>query len=145
MELVPGNDLYPDKKGFTWELSKYDETGMGFKITFEHPKYISIETPDTLKITFEHTDAYLMPQDASKSRIPNGYKMVLKLPPQGDNVMSSVELKSAQQTGQTVVLTKMVISRVMKPVLSMVLGSIMVLQILAHLPLSDVTLPANVL
>ena len=42
-------------------------------------------------------------------------------------------------------LAKLAISRVLRPVLAMVLGSIMVLQILAHLPLSDVTLPANVL
>ena len=59
--------------------------------------------------------------------------------------MSSLQIKAAQDAGQQVVIIQLIVSRLLKGVLSMVLGSIMVVQILAHLPLSDVNLTANVL
>ena len=50
VELISGNDLYLDKKGFKWEIKKYDETGISLKVKFDHPKYISVGDPDTLHI-----------------------------------------------------------------------------------------------
>jgi len=71
--------------------------------------------------------------------------MVIKLPPQGSNVMSSEELASTQETGQQIVLINLIASRLLKQILAMVFGSILVVQILAHVPLADIFMPANVL
>ena len=58
-EFVPANDWYPDKKGFRWEVGKYDESGLGFIITFDDPMYISVGGIDTMKISFYNTEKYL--------------------------------------------------------------------------------------
>ena len=61
VELVPGNELYLDKKGFTWRLVKYSESNMGIQIYFENPEYISFGKVDTLKITFSNSAKFLRP------------------------------------------------------------------------------------
>ena len=81
VELIPGNDLYIDKKGYSWEIVRYDEKGIEFKFKFEHPKYISVEDPDTMLVRFYNTADYLMPVDEEKLPVPEGYTMTIKLPP----------------------------------------------------------------
>ena len=61
LQLIPGNDIYPDKKGFEWQLKSYSEKSMEYKVTFEHPNYISVGDPDTLKVVFNNTSTYLAP------------------------------------------------------------------------------------
>lgn len=80
---MPANDLYPDKKGFRWEVGKYDENGINFIITFDNPMYISVDGIDTMKISFFNTEKYLQPSKEGMYSIPDGYTMVIKLPPQG--------------------------------------------------------------
>lgn len=46
--LVPGDDAYLDKKGFSWELKTYDSDKLGIKFVFEYPEYISVGNPDTM-------------------------------------------------------------------------------------------------
>ena len=83
-EFVPANDWYLDKKGFKWEVGRYNEDGLGFKVTFEHPKFISVGGTDTMKVQFFNSEKYLMPTSDGMNSIPDGYTMVIELPPQGD-------------------------------------------------------------
>ena len=62
MELIPADDNYLDKKEFTWSLSAYDNAGLGFRLKFKHPKYISINGADTLKIYVKNAVQFLNPQ-----------------------------------------------------------------------------------
>ena len=48
--LVPGDDLYLDKKGFSWELILYESNKVGIKFLFEHPEYISVGSTDSMKV-----------------------------------------------------------------------------------------------
>ena len=48
--LVLGDDLYADKKGFSWELTSYDSDKLGIKFVFEHPEYISSGSTDSMKV-----------------------------------------------------------------------------------------------
>ena len=54
-ELVPANDLYLDKKGFSWKLDHYSTWSLSFHFEFEHPKFISVGGIDTMRITFSNT------------------------------------------------------------------------------------------
>ena len=61
-ELIPGTPENLDKKGFTWELVTYNNEKIELKFTFEHPKFISASgEPDTMKISFNHTSAWMNP------------------------------------------------------------------------------------
>jgi len=48
--LVPGNDLYSEKKGFKWEFFVYEETKLGIRFKFDFPGYISVGDTDTMKV-----------------------------------------------------------------------------------------------
>ena len=61
MELIPASDNYLDKKEFTWDVISYDSGGLGFKLNFKHPKYISTNGYDTLKVTFKQAFEYINP------------------------------------------------------------------------------------
>ena len=60
-ELVPGIDNYLDKKGFSWEVVSYNDIKIGLKFTYDHPEYISVGKPDTMKISFYNTEAWVVP------------------------------------------------------------------------------------
>ena len=80
-ELIPGDDLYIDKKNFTWVLSLLNENEIGFNLRFENPMYISSNALDTLKISLKNTENFLAPLDEEKSSIPDGFTIVIKVPP----------------------------------------------------------------
>ena len=61
IDLVPANDMHVEKKTFTWKLLRYDENGIGLKVNFDNPIYLSVGGIDTLKIQFFNTDKYLKP------------------------------------------------------------------------------------
>ena len=84
MELVPGSDLYLDKKGFSWELTGQNEYGFSFSVRFENPKYISVGSFDSIKIQFFNTEEYLQPQSGDLLPLPSGYTIVAKIPPQSE-------------------------------------------------------------
>ena len=86
--LIPANELYWEKKGFTWSLTNYNDDVMGLKVNFENPKYISIGGTDTLKVTLSNTKKYLQPENSDLETIPDGFTLSIKLPPQGVNLMS---------------------------------------------------------
>mmetsp|Transcript_32796 Transcript_32796/g.40563 ORF Transcript_32796/g.40563 Transcript_32796/m.40563 type:complete len:174 (+) Transcript_32796:372-893(+) len=91
--LVPSNENYTDKKKYEWKLTHYDEKGIGFRVEFENPIFVSSDEPDTLFITFFNTDQYLAPQSETLSSIPDGFKLSMKIPPQGGaEILSETEL-----------------------------------------------------
>lgn len=145
VELVPGSDNYLDMKGFTWQLASYKETSISLKFTFEHPEYISVGKPDTIKVTYSNAEAWISPQDPNIQGLPQGYTTTFKVKPQGVGLLSEEEVEQVVQTGQNFVIANLVLSQIFKQVMNMLLGSIIMIQILAHLPLADINLPANAL
>ena len=85
--LIPGNDVYYDKKKFTWTLSKYDESGLSLDLRFENPLYISVFGIDTLKIKFRNANEFFSSND-SKDSLPDGFVLMVKVPPQAENLMT---------------------------------------------------------
>ena len=59
MELIPATGQDLDKKKFEWTLTKFDQENLEIKLTFENPKYISIDGSDSVKITFDKTNYFL--------------------------------------------------------------------------------------
>ena len=55
--------------------------------------------------------------------------------------MTDSQVAEAQSAGQIFVLIRLVSRRLLKHVLATTLGSIVVVQILAHLPMTDLNLP----
>ena len=62
-ELVPGNDVYLDKKQFKWKLLHFNEGYIFFDVKFKYPKYISVNGLDTLKISFQNAESFMSPQE----------------------------------------------------------------------------------
>lgn len=96
--LVPGNENYSDKKGFTWELAIYEESKLGLRFIFEHPAYISVGDIDTMKVEFNNTEKFVPPVsdgETQKMPIPPGYTLTLKIPPQGVGLLSEKEVEKA--------------------------------------------------
>ena len=59
--------------------------------------------------------------------------------------MSEDAIKSVTSTAQTAVLINLLLKTVFAQAITMLFSSIIMVQILAHLPLADVVLPANAL
>ena len=59
--------------------------------------------------------------------------------------MTIEELSDAKKDSQNVVLSQLFVSMTFKSILASLLGSILVVQIIAHAPLTDIYLPANLL
>ena len=59
--------------------------------------------------------------------------------------MSKEKVKEVTAYGQEFVLVNLLLKMVFKQAMSMMFSSIIMVQILAHLPLADITLPANAL
>ena len=62
MTLVPGTDSSQSKKGFKWNLVRFDQEGLEIKLEFENPSSISTDNTDTMKVSFTSTGAYLAPE-----------------------------------------------------------------------------------
>ena len=59
--------------------------------------------------------------------------------------MTVEELNEAKKDSQKVVLSQLGLSMTYKSILASLLGSILIAQIIAHAPLTDIYLPANLL
>lgn len=97
MTLIPANDLYLDKKDFTWSLKNFDENGIAFDVDFVYPRYISYGGIDTLKIELYKTQYYQEPLSAELQSIPDGFTMIMKIPPKADSLISEAEFESNKQ------------------------------------------------
>ena len=143
MELSPGLEWNYEKKDFEWELKRFDQEFMMFDVIFEDPKVISIDTYDTLILTFNNTEFFIESVNDDKLTIPNGFNVTITLPPQENDLIDSVVVESIKDTANTVIIGNVFIKFAFKSTMSVVFGSIISLQILAHLPLSNVVLPAR--
>ena len=104
----------------------YEASKVGIKFTFEHPEYISVGKPDTMKIKFANADTFFQPENSSLQPLPNGYTLVQKIPPQGKNLLSQEEVAQAKESGQAFVIGNLLISLLFKATLQLLLGSIIV-------------------
>ena len=80
-ELIVGEPLYLDKKSFKWSISEYTSDRISFKFTFEHPEYISSGTTDSMMLTIANTDVWMKPTDSYYDELPDGYSVIIPLPP----------------------------------------------------------------
>ena len=85
----------------------------------------------------------MRPIDESKSTIPDDFPVLVKLPTQDEDVISAVDLKAEVTGTKTLLLTNIFMSFIINNSLRLIFGSILSLQILAHLPLANINLPAN--
>ena len=81
MELSPGIEWNYEKKEFEWELKRFDQEFMMFDVIFENPKVISIDTYDTLILTFNNTKFFIESANDDRLTIPNDFKVLITLPP----------------------------------------------------------------
>ena len=145
VQLIPHTDVDVDKKGFSWKLAKYDEGQIGIAVKWQNPAYVSVGGIDKLKITFNNTKTFIKPKSDDFDVLPDGYNVMLDVLTQGEDIMSVEELKETKQSGQKIVIVSFIMSQVLKTVMSTIFGSIVIVQILAHLPLTDVFMPVNVI
>ena len=147
-ELIPWTTEHLDKKKFNWTLAVIDEKNVQFNFFFEHPLFISQNAmADTMKITFENTPFYIVPQDSSKLPIPNGYPLMIKMPPEVESFVETMEVTSegTKTSLLTVIAANGWLSFLfgisMQPLFDMINS----LQITALLPLTNLQIPANVM
>jgi hypothetical protein len=71
-----------DKRGFSWTILEYEESGIKFDIVYNDPAYVSTEGLDVIEIDFRHADKYLLGQDGLT--VPADFSMRVKVPKQMD-------------------------------------------------------------
>ena len=82
IELIPYGANHLDKKTFSWTLASVDFTEMEFIFTYDHPMYISQEEEaDKMKVTFENTQLFLVPEDENLLPIDNQWPVINDIPP----------------------------------------------------------------
>ena len=141
MELVPGTLIDLDKKDFDWQLTEYTSNEIIIQILFSKPEAISYDKPDTMIITFMNTPFYMMPKDKTKQPIPNGYKLTVPLPVQF--IPKTISEQTVEEQLKGLIITNFFLAFAFGISLQELLGLINSLQIVAHLPLNNVPLPAN--
>ena len=81
---------------------------------------------------------------ANFQNLPDGFEVTFKVPPQGD-VMSEQLVENTKATAKTAIISNLILSTIFKNAMGKLLASILIFQLLAHLPLADIVLPANAL
>ena len=144
VELIPASALNLEYKTFDWTLTVIDQSQIAFKFFFDHPEYISQDgSPDTMLIKFENTPFYLLPDDTAKKTLPNGWHLIIKLPPQVviKNAESIKISKNAENLITKIIefngVAAFVFGISMQPLFDMINS----LQITALLPLLNIILP----
>ena len=145
VELIPASSRNLAYKTFYWTLEQIDQTRMNFKFYFDFPEYISQDgSPDSMMIKFLNNPLYLIPEDPGKNTLPNGWQIVIKLPPQVNR--ESKETKDWITANAESLITKIiefnglaafVFGVSMQPLFDMINS----LQITALLPLLNIILP----
>jgi hypothetical protein len=49
-----------DRKGFSWTILEYEESGIKFDVVYNDPAYISTEGLDDIEIDFTNADKFLI-------------------------------------------------------------------------------------
>ena len=77
----------------------------------------------------------MQPSSEDIKALPNGYPLIFAIPPQGEDQLSEEAKESTVATTKSVVLTNIIMAFLFKNSMQLLFGSIISLQILAHLPL----------
>ena len=80
LELVSGNAINVDEKGYDWNLIEFTENNLEIEVAFTNPEVISYDKTDTFMIKFQNTPVFLIPTEDELAPIPNGYKLAIPLP-----------------------------------------------------------------
>ena len=96
-----------------------------------------------MRVSFKNTKAYLISSVEGIETAPDGFELIFAIPPQSESLLSQDFDSGITTSTQTFVVTNLVLKFVLKESMSVLFGSIMSLQILAHLPLANINLPAN--
>ena len=62
-----------------------------------------------MKITYENTDAWIIPAQSTKRCTPKGFTQVFKIRPQGNNLMTDEAVAAAQEKGQAFVIFNLIL------------------------------------
>ena len=76
IELIPGSENYIEKKQFSWEIIKHGENQIEIQFKYENPVFISAGVIDSMKITYENTGAWVIPEQSTMRSTPEGFTQV---------------------------------------------------------------------
>ena len=101
---------------------------------------------DSIKVTFKKTSYFLEADQDGIFTVPDNFEVISTLPPQKEELVMSVENNElTDASAKTLILTNLLFGFFFKYSINVFFSSIISLQILAHLPLANITLPANAL
>ena len=61
-----------------------------------------------MKITYENTDAWIVPEEPAMKSTPRGFTQVFNIRPQGNNLMTDEAVAVAQEKGQAFVMFNLI-------------------------------------
>ena len=85
----------------------------------------------------------MRPTSDKISAIPDNFSISAKLPAQTNQALTEEQKENITQSTRSFLLTQIVFQEWFKESIKMIFGQIIALQILAHLPLANISLPAN--
>ena len=96
-----------------------------------------------MNIRFEKNNFWIRPVDGGKLAIPDDFKIQILLPPQTNDPMEQEQKEGITRSTRSFLITQILFKEWFKTSMQLVFGSVIALQILAHLPLANILLPAN--
>mmetsp|Transcript_12386 Transcript_12386/g.19281 ORF Transcript_12386/g.19281 Transcript_12386/m.19281 type:complete len:218 (+) Transcript_12386:3359-4012(+) len=133
---------------FTWEVVEYVGHEMKIQLMFEGPEWVSMSSPSHFdKLVFHIIDpSYFF---ISKTLLENveTRTMMVNVPPQlrdnGFNRGVASSSQGAKQTMKATMVVSFIANAFLSGSLSLVLGMVNSLQLIVHLPMLNVAIPAN--
>ena len=138
LEYIPGQAFMAEDKTFSWRLLRFDSEGFKIELLFDNPDSISMNVQDHIKIVFNNTNFFMRPKTDAQQPPPNSFPIFFAVPPQNSEVLSEEAKDNTVTTTKGVLLTNLLMAFLFKNSMQLLFGSIISLQILAHLPLSNV-------
>ena len=74
-------------------MIEFSAKGMSLAFDWEFTESISVGQLDSMKITFNNSENWAPSIEDGKTNIPSGYTEVLKVPPQGKDLLSKEQIK----------------------------------------------------
>lgn len=76
MTLIPGSDLNLTQKNFTWNIDSIDrDQYLIFKLAFDNPEVISMDSSDYLNVEFRLNDTFVSVVDIMANDYPEEYEL----------------------------------------------------------------------
>ena len=70
-----------------------------------------MESTDYMELVFNNTALILKPEKSEKQAIPDGYKMIMALPPQTRSALSEEVVENTKDTSQGLLLTNILLQK----------------------------------